>query len=250
MIKAVLIDNEDFVRADVRELLNTHFAAEIVVVGEADGVAAGLVAIDKYKPDLLLLDIHMEDGTGFDLLEQSHSKSFDVIFITGFDQHAIKAIKVGALDYILKPIDEDEFVLALRKAIDSFEKENHLEKLIEISSEYFRGVEKKRVILKTADTVYAIYEDDIIYCRSDGNYTTFYTQQLEKIVVSKPLKQIEEILSEAIFIRCHQSYIVNKKHVLKYNKQGVLIVNLDFKVPVSSRRKDYALKRIFDEDRI
>ena len=246
MIKAVLIDNEAFVREDVREKLLAYFGKEIVIVGEADGVVTGLNAISKHEPDLLFLDIHMDDGTGFDLLEQCNSKNFDVIFITGFDQHAIKAIRVGALDYILKPVDDEEFKQAVQKAIDQFEKENNLEKLIEISSEYFRGVDKKRVILKTADTVYAIYEDDIIYCRSDGNYTTFYTQQLEKIVVSKPLKQIEEILSENVFIRCHQSYIVNKKHVLKYNKQGVLIVHLDFKVPVSSRRKDYALKRIFD----
>jgi two-component system LytT family response regulator len=246
MIKAVLIDNEAFVREDVREKLITYFGKEIVIVGEADGVATGLNAISTHEPDLLFLDIHMDDGTGFDLLNQCNTKDFDIIFITGFDQHAIKAIRVGALDYILKPIDDEEFKQAVQKAVDNHEKENDLEKLIEISSDYFKGVERKRVILKTADTVYAIYEDDIIYCRSDGNYTTFYTQQLEKIVVSKPLKQIEEILSENVFIRCHQSYIVNKKHVLKYNKQGVLIVHLDFKVPVSSRRKDYALKRIFD----
>ena len=246
MIKAVLIDDEAFVREDVREKLHTYFGKEILVVGEANGVTSGLNAISSHEPDLLFLDINMDDGTGFDLLDQCNSKNFDVIFITGFDQHAIKAIKVGALDYILKPVDDEEFKQAVQKAVDNDRKENNLEKLIEISGDYFRGVERKRVILKTADTVYAIYEDDIIYCRSDGNYTTFYTQQLEKIVVSKPLKKIEEILSENVFIRCHQSYIVNKKHVLKYNKRGVLIVHLDFKVPVSSRRKDYALKRIFD----
>lgn len=246
MIKAILIDNESFVRDDVREKLTTYFSKEIVVVAEANGVKTGLAVISDHKPDLIFLDINMDDGTGFDLLNQCAHKHFDIIFITGFDQHAIKAIKVGALDYVLKPIDDDEFKQAVQKSVDNYEKENDLEKLVEISSDYFRGVEKKRVILKTSDTVYAIYEDDIIYCRSDGNYTTFYTQQLEKIVVSKPLKQVEEILSENSFIRCHQSYIVNKKHVLKYNKQGVLIVHLDFKVPVSSRRKDYALKRIFE----
>ncbi|GAB5399007.1 MAG: LytTR family DNA-binding domain-containing protein [Aureisphaera sp.] len=246
MIKALLIDDEAFVREEIREMVNNYFGNEILVVAEANGVAEGLAAIQNHQPDLLFLDINMGDGTGFDLLKQCATKNFDVVFITGFDQHAIKAIKVGALDYILKPVDEDEFKMAVQKAIDNYQKDNNLEKLIEISSEYFRGVEKKRVILKTSDTVYAIYEDDIIYCRSDGNYTTFYTQQMEKIVVSKALKQIEEILSDDVFIRCHQSYIVNKKHVLKYSKQGVLVVNLDFKVPVSSRRKDYALKRIFD----
>ena len=135
--------------------------------------------------------------------------------------------------------------MALEKAIKNLSQNSDIQKLIEVSQDYFKGVDKKRVILKTADTVYAIYEDDILYCRSDGNYTTFYTQQLEKIVVSKPLKGIEEILSENYFIRCHQSYIVNKKHVLKYNKKGVLVIHMDFKIPVSSRRKDYALKNIF-----
>lgn len=246
MIKAILIDDEGFVREEIREKLQNYFNSDILIVAEANSVEEGLAAIQNNDPDLLFLDVNMGDGTGFDLLKKCDTKNFDVIFVTGFDQHAIKAIKVGALDYILKPIDDDEFKIAVQKAIDNYEKENNLEKLIEISSEYFRGVEKKRVILKTADTVYAIYEDDIIYCRSDGNYTTFYTQQMEKIIVSKPLKQVEEILSEEVFIRCHQSYIVNKKHVLKYSRQGVLVVHLDFKVPVSSRRKDYALKRIFD----
>ena len=133
-----------------------------------------------------------------------------------------------------------------KKSLDRSDRTAQLEKLLQVSSEYFKGVENKRVILKTADNVYAIYEDDILYCRSDGNYTTFYTQQLEKIIVSKSIKKIEEILSDDMFIRCHQSYIVNKKHVLKYNKRGVLVIHMDIKVPVSSRRKDYALKRIFD----
>ncbi len=245
-LKALLVDDETFVREHVQELLSQHFSKEIVVVAQADGVTQGLAAINKYDPDLLFLDINMNDGSGFDLLAQIPNKNFEVIFITGFDQHAIKAIKVGALDYILKPIDDQELLQAVRRAISKEKNDLELDKLLEVSSEYFRGAEKKRVILKTADTVYAIYEDDIIYCRSEGNYTTFYNVQMEKIVVSKPIKKIEEILSEEQFIRCHQSYIVNKKHVLKYNKKGVLVVNLDFQVPVSSRRKDYTLKRIFD----
>jgi len=245
MIKTIIIDNEEHVIEDLREKIKEFFSDKISIVAVANGVKEGIKAIDNFSPDLLLLDIHLNDGTGFDLINRSENKNFEVIFITGFDQHAIKAIRVGALDYILKPIDDDEFREAIQKAIVNHKKGNNLEKLIEISSEYFKGVEKKRVILKTSDTVYAIYEDDIVYCRSDGNYTTFYTRQMEKIVVSKPLKQIEEILSENIFIRCHQSYIVNKKHVHKYNKRGVLIVHMDFKVPVSSRRKDYVLKKIF-----
>lgn len=246
MIKAIIIDDEKHIREDVRSKVVSHFAKEIAIMAEASSVEEALLAISTFEPDLLLLDVNLEDGTGFDVISKSEYTNFDVIFITGYDNHAIKAIKVGALDYILKPVDDDEFQQAVAKAIEDVRPKDELGKLIEVSNDYFKGVEKKRVILKTADTVYAIYEDDIIYCRSEGNYTTFYTLQLEKIVVSKPLKQIEEVLSENDFIRCHQSYIVNKKHVLKYNKQGVLIVHLDFKIPVSSRRRDYALKRIFD----
>ncbi len=247
MIKAIIIDDEAHVRKDIRAKVENYFSKEIVLVAEAESVASGLAAIKKFEPHLLFLGIHLSDGTGFDLIEKSLFKNFDLIFITGFDNNAIKAIKVGALDYILKPVDDDELKEAVVKAIENKnKKENHLEKLIEISSEYFRGVKNKRVILKTLDTVYAIYEDDIVYCKSDGNYTTFYTQQMEVIMVSKPIKKIEEILTEEVFIRCHQSYIVNKKHVLKYNREGVLIVHLNAKIPVSGRRKEYVLKKIFN----
>ena len=246
MIKTILIDDESYIRDQIKSLIPQHFADDVQIVNEAASLKEALDVVAASEPDLLLLDVDLGDGTGFDLLEQIPSKTFEIIFITGFDQHAIKAIKVGALDYILKPVDEDEFRLAIDKVIAQKSGPTQLEKLIEVSSEYFKGVQDKRVILKTADTVYAVYEKDIIYCRSDGNYTTFYTQQLEKIVVSKSIKKVQEVLSEDVFVRCHQSYIVNKKHVQRYNKNGTLIVNLDFKVPVSSRRKDYALKKIFD----
>ena len=246
MIKAVLIDDERHIRDDIREKLDRSFSSDIRIVGEAEGIEQAKEIIETHNPELLFLDIQLKDGTGFDLLNNIDVSNLDVIFITGFDQHAIKAIRVGALDYILKPVDEEELVVAVTKAIDNHEKENHLQKLIEVSTEFFKGAEKKRVILKTSDNVYAIYERDILYCKSDGNYTTFYTQNMERIVVSKPIKKIEEILTEDVFIRCHQSYIVNKEHVLKYNRNGVLVIHMDIKVPVSSRRKDYALKKIFD----
>lgn len=246
MIKAIAIDDEAYIRTNIIDMLSQDFKSEITIVSEAESVAEALLKIEEYNPDLLFLDINLKDGTGFDVLQKCDLNNLNVIFVTGFDQHAIKAIKVGALDYILKPIDPSEFHEAVVKAIENINKENHLEKLIEISSEYFTGVKNKRVILRTSDNVYAIYEDDIVYCKSEGNYTTFYTKQKEKILVSKPMKKVQETLSENIFVRCHQSYIVNKKHVVKYNKQGVLIVTLDFQIPVSGRRKDYALNLIFN----
>ncbi len=245
MIKAILIDDEAYFRDKVKDKLTRYFKEDIEILGEAESVESAIKIIEDKKPDLLFLDIHLTDGTSFDILSKIEEKNFDVIFITGFDEHAIKAIKVGALDYIIKPIDDDEFKEAVTKAIANSRNENNLEKLVEISSEYFHGVKKKRIVLKTSDNVYAIYEDDILYCRSEGNYTTFYTQQSERIVVSKSIKKITELLSSDVFVRCHQSYIVNKKHVLRYNKRGVLVLYFESKVPVSSRRKDYVLEKIF-----
>ena len=175
MIRTILIDDEAAIREDIKEKLGFHFDTEVAIVAEAENVAQGIKAIEEHQPDLLLLDIHLSDGTSFDLLEQITYTDCQIIFITAFDHHAIKAIKVGALDFILKPVDPQELKDAIDKVINNTEKTNQLEKLLQVSSDYFKGVENKRVILKTADNVYAIYEDDILYCRSDGNYTTFYT---------------------------------------------------------------------------
>jgi two-component system LytT family response regulator len=245
MIRAIIVDDEAYIREDVKDKLSQYFMEDIEIVGEAESVSSAITIIEEKKPDLLFLDIHLTGGTSFDILNGLKNKNFDVIFITGFDEHAIKAIKIGALDYVLKPIDGDEFKEAVKKAIENSYEENNIDKLVEISNEYFQGVQKKRIILKTLYNVYAVYEDDILFCKSEGNYTTFYTQQSEKIVISKPIKKITELLSQDIFIRCHQSYIVNKKHVVRYNKKGVLILNFEFKVPVSSRRVDYVIKKVF-----
>lgn len=245
MIKAIIVDDEIEIREDIHRKVTSYFTDKITVVSKVGSIKEALIAIDLHKPDLLLLDIELEDGNGFQLLERVADKNFDVIFITGFNDQAIKAIRVGALDYILKPVDDDEFVEAVKKAIDQRNQSKGLEQSLEVSHDFFKGVNDRRIILKTTDTVYAVYEKDLLYCRSDGNYTTFYTDNNERIVVSKPLKRIEELLTEEDFVRCHQSYLVNRSFVTKYNKQGVLILKNDVKVPVSSRRKDYALERIF-----
>ncbi len=245
-IKTIIIDDESYVRDHIRELITALFNDRIEIIGTADSVVSGIKLINKTQPHLILLDIHLGDGTGFDILSSVESKNISIIFITGFDNNAINAIKVGALDYILKPIDEDEFKEGIEKAIELTKIDSNIEKLIEVSQEYFEGTKDKRVILKTSDTVYAVYEKDILYCKSDGNYTTFYTMQNDKILISKPLKFIEEILSPEIFVRCHQSYIVNKTHVLNYNNSGVLMLMAEIKIPVSSRRKDYTLEKVFN----
>ena len=245
MLNVILIDDEAHVRLDVRQKLEALFPNEINILTEANSVTSGISAIQEHKPDLVFLDIDIIGGTGFDVLTSCPIKDFEVIFITGFNDQAIKAIKAGALDYILKPVDEDELNEAVHSAIENSKKENQLEKLIQISNDFFKGVKKKRIVLKTSEMLHAIDENDIIYCESDGNYTTFHTVQSENIVITKSLKHAEEILSPQIFIRCHRSFLVNKNHVLKYDKHGFLISKNEHKIPVSSRRKERTLQQIF-----
>ncbi len=246
MIKAILIDDEVYIRELIREKLTNNFQDKIEIVGEAEGVSDAIQVISKEKPDLLFLDIHLKDGTSFDILSQIDYKDLSLVFITGFDDHAIKAIKVGALDYIIKPIDDDEFNTAVTKVVEGFQQHNHTEKSVEVSKEHFtKSSGRKRIILKTLENIFIVYEEDIFYCKSEGNYTMFYTKN-DRIVVSKPIKMMEELLSKNVFIRCHKSYLVNKNHVIQYNKNGLLIINEDHKVPVSSRRKDFIIQEIFN----
>ena len=246
MIKAIIIDDETHVRVDVKKKIEQNFIHKINIVGEASDVDTAVLIIEKEQPDLLFLDVNLGQQTAFDILNKLTFKKFEIIFITGFDKHAIKAIKVGALDYILKPIDDDEFIEAVNRAIQQSTQTTTLEKSIEVTNEYFNDKNiNKRIVLKTADTVFAIHEDDILYCKSEGNYTTFYSSITDKIVITKSAKKVEELLSEQKYVRCHQSYLVNKKHVIKYSKKGFLVLKNEIKIPVSSRRKEYTLEKIF-----
>lgn len=244
MKRAIIIEDEEYMRAQIRTKLATYFSEEITVVAEASSVETGLQVIQSLKPDLLLLDIEIHGGSSFDILAQLQNQQFQLIFITGFNHLAIKAIKVGALDYVLKPIDDDEFIAAVNKTLE--EKETTLlQQNIEASYSQFKGLENKKIVLKTATTFYSLLENDIIYCKADGNYTHIYVMGKEKIVVSKTLRKIEELLSKETFLRCHNSYIINKNHIEKYTANGTLITKNNLKIPVSSRKKDTVLKQIF-----
>ena len=245
MIKVVLVDDEAYIRNSIKTSLIDDFREDIESINEAESVASAVKLIQELKPDLLFLDIHLQDGTGFDILSKIDTKNLNIIFITGYDNHAIKAVKVGALDYLLKPIDQTELKKAMVKAIQNYKQEKDFKKLVEISAEYFNGVQKKRIVLKTLESVHFVYEDDILYCQSDGNYTTIHLKELKQILVSKPIKKVLELLSENVFIRCHQSYVVNKKHVIRYDKQGLLVMNSNDMVPVSRRLKDLVIEQIF-----
>jgi len=243
MISIAVIDDEPKARETIINILGLS-AIELTVVGEADSVKSAYEMLTFKSPDLVLLDINLPDGTGFDLLKMFDNVNFKVIFITAHEEYAIKAFKCSAIDYILKPITAGELLGAIEKAHESFNKEETALKLSTLLS----NLDKlKKIVLKTAESIHIINVTQIIRCEADVNYTTFYLTGSEKLLVSKPLKEYDELLSPAGFFRPHQSHLVNLDHILRYEKSdgGYLVMDDNSAVPVSTRKKE-ELFRLFE----
>jgi two-component system LytT family response regulator len=243
MIKAVIIDDEEESRNTINNIL-TQYCDYVNIVGQADGVIKGKELILSRQPDIVFLDIQMADGTGFDLLEQLPKVEFRVIFVTAYDQYALKAIKYSALDYILKPIDP-------RQLIDAVNKFKVLESNFHIMAEQIKtlfgfksGFEK--IALPTSEGLRFVKVDNIIRCESDNNYTNFFLKTGEKILVTKTLKDFEETLSDSNFIRVHQSHLINLTYVERYIKGegGSVVMSDGSEVEVSRRRKENFLDKM------
>lgn len=244
MIRTIVIDDENKARETIVDMLG-RYCKEVEVIGEAADVQSGYDAIRKHSPDLVLLDIKMPDGTGFDLLRKFLNVDFHVIFITAYEEYAIRAFKFSALDYLLKPIDPDELVDAVQKAEVKINGEDLTLKIKTL----FENVDhlsnrEKKIVLKTSSNVHVVNLYDIIRCQSDKNYTHFYTVDGDKIVVSKTLKEYDELLRSYGFFRVHQSHLINLTFVKRFEKSdgGYLVMKDSSNVPVSFRKKDDLMK--------
>lgn len=241
MIKTIIVDDESHSRETILELIKLY-CDNIEVVGQAEDVKSGLMAIRKYKPDLVLLDIKMPDGTGFDLVRQINRVNFKIIFITAYEEYAIKAFKFSALDYLLKPIDPEELTMAIDKVSNSLSNENLGNKINEFMTymDHFRNdAAGKKIILKTAENIYVVDADEIISIESDNNYSRFHLIEGETIFVSKTMKEYVPMLKGHVFYRVHQSYIINLNHVKRYHREeNICIMSDGSKIPVSYRKKD------------
>lgn len=238
MIKAVIIDDEPAIQEVNARLLGEYFP-NITLLGFASSIIGGTELIIRTKPDLVLLDIELSDGNGFQLLQKLQPYKFKVVFITGFDSFAIKAIKYSALDYILKPINEPEFQKAIQQAVELIEKNKNTQPQTEVLMDSFRqDIKTKKLVLRTADTLHIIEISDIYFCKSDNSYTTFYFKDNDSIIVSKGLKEYETLLSNHFFYRTHQRYLVNLNHINKVEKTdgGFIIMKNKKEIPVSSRQ--------------
>jgi two-component system LytT family response regulator len=239
MLRTIIIDDEEHQRLTILKMVKLY-CPKVTVVAQADGVKTGVEAIRKFKPDLVLLDIKLQDGTGFDILEEIKPVDFKVIFITAYNQFAIKAFRFSALDYLLKPLDPDELVQAVSKIRDVMQKDfnNQLENLREhlITDDSVH----KRIVVKTFDSIHLIPVKDILFCQSNNNYVTINLLCQKQIIASCTLKDFEEMLSESGFFRVHKSFLVNMKHVQRFDKAegGSLFVEGGHQIPVSSRKRE------------
>lgn len=248
MIKAIIIEDEKMSRETLHRLLE-KYCPSVEIIAEADGYRKGVEEIRKLKPDVIFLDIQMPDGSGFRVLEEIEPIDFDVIFTTAFDQFAIKAIKYSALDYLLKPIIPQDLVDAIEK-VEKKKAERQRRKSLEDSSlvNEMADTKNQKIVLSTSDMIHVINVDDIIRCESDNYYTYFFFTDGRKLLVSKTLKENEELLAPYNFIRPHKSHLVNLKFIKSYIRQdgGYILMNDGTKIPVSRRKKDKMMEIIFN----
>ncbi len=244
MYKIVIIDDEKNIQNSLKHIIE-DYADDVKVFGIAYNVKSGIELIRKVQPDIVFLDIEMPDGTGFDLLEQLTSINFSLIFCTGHNGFAIKAFKYNAIDYVLKPFDIEDVIFSVEKAKENLslkQKDITIKQLLDFNK--VPTNKKDKIILKTATDVFIVKISDIYNCKSDRAYTTFLFEDDKQILVSKPLKEFEEILEQHNFIKTHQSHLVNLKYVERFHKKdgGYLVLTNGRELPIAIRKKEIVLQ--------
>ena len=241
-MKALVVDNEMNIRTTVVDLIKA-FCPQITSIEEADGVVNGLKKIHEIKPDIVFTDVEMDDGTGMDMLSKLSEIKFQVIFITAYNKYAIDAFRFSAIDFLTKPINPDELAKSVQKAEASF-KNKLLSEQISVMNEKNISSEEKKIVLKELDAIHIIKVKDLICCEASGIYTTFYINSNKQIVVSKNLKEYEEILEPYKFLRVHNSFLINANKIEKFEKSdgGFLIMEGGHRVPVSQRKRDVVME--------
>lgn len=249
MIKVVIVDDEENSRETLRGKLEL-FCPEVEVIGEAGDVENGIAAVTEHKPDAVFLDIQLADESGFDILESIRDNDEidpKVIFITAHNEFAIKAIKFSALDYLLKPIDPEELVRAVRKV----EEDKGLPKRAASFNVLVENIRQasdspKKIVIPTSDGMHVIKVNDIVRLESSSNYTTFYLDGQKSLLASKTLKEFDGMLSGYNFQRVHKSHLVNMNFLKRYVQTdgGYLVLEDGSKIPVANRKKEQLLSML------
>jgi len=238
MLSAIIVDDESSNIENLAILLR-KYCPKLSVVATATNAEQGLLLVREMKPAILFLDIQMPGRDGFDLLKGIATPDFEVIFVTAYDQYAIQAIKFSAIDYLLKPVDINELVNAVDRAILAAEKKKHNERLENLINSISNKNQLRIAIVANKETLF-LSPETILFCKSDNNYTTFYLNNGQKHLSSKPIFEYDELLGTHGFIRCHQSYLVNSVFIKSWIKTDGdrLLLEGGHEIPVARNRKE------------
>jgi two-component system LytT family response regulator len=244
MLKAIIVDDEPYCCETIATLLEESRDVEIVSV--CHNAADALVAIRKYSPDIVFLDVEMPKMNGFEMLEHLPQVNFEIIFTTSYDQYALKAIRFSAIDYLLKPVDEEELRTAIQKVIQRSQKPITQQLEILLQKIHQPSTPINKIAMPTMEGLQMIPVDSIISCESDSNYTILQLKNSKKLIVSRTLKEIEELLEEHSFLRVHRCYLANMNEVEKYVKGegGYLVMSDGTTIDVARNKKEVLLKKL------
>lgn len=246
-MRIIIVDDEASVRNSIEAILKDNFP-DIDVAASGASVQEGCALILEHKPDLVFLDVEMPDGKGFDLIDKLQPVNFRVIFITAHQEYALQAIKVSALDFVLKPFDPEDIKRAVNKAKNIINIEEERLKLQTLHENLENRKVLKRIILHTADNLHLVAISDIVRAEADSNYTLFFLADRSRIMVSRTIKEFDSMLSGSGMIRVHQSHLVNIAFVDRFVKRdgGYLVLKDKSKIPVSQNLRKQVIQAISD----
>ncbi|UXX79941.1 LytTR family DNA-binding domain-containing protein [Reichenbachiella carrageenanivorans] len=233
-MKAVLVEDKAYIRKALLHLLES-LKADVEVIGECGSVKEAVVVTNACKPDLIFLDINLVDGSGFDFLDKTSHLDFKVIFITAYEEFALRALKAGAVDYLLKPVDAEELRAALEK-VRKLSTDVQRKQITTAKQIWHKN--DSTLVLSLSNSFQVIDVGELLFCESDKGYTSFYLSNGKKYMASRPIKEYEEQLEKVNFTRPHQSFMVNLKFIDKYDKSGTIYLKNGKEIPVSSRKKE------------
>lgn len=240
-MNAIIIDDEESGR-EALALLVKRFCKDVTVVATADSPEGGIAAIREHSPDIVFLDVEMPGGTGFTVLEAFPRLAFHVIFVTAYQHYALKAIKFAALDYLLKPVDVQDLINAVAKAVEL--KATDAKPTTVSAQQQATAKHTDSIAVPVEDGLVFINPADILRCESDSNYTTCFLNSGQKMLVSRTLKEFEELLAPLDFARIHNSHLINLRGVVRYvrGKGGYVVMRDGSEVEVSPRKRDTFLE--------
>lgn len=244
MIRAVIVDDEPKAIQSLSWEL-THFSDEIDVIKTFSNPEDAIDFLNYNTPDCLFLDIQMPTMDGFQFLEKLNNRDFAIVITTAYNEFAIKALKHEAIDYLLKPIDSDDLNDTVKKIRKYNSRFNNSSKIQEALSNFNAKYDQKKITINTDGKLIFLNIDDIIFVESDGNYSTIVTKDGQKILITKKLKEVNDILPEHYFFRIHNSYIINLNKIKEFIKnEGYVTMESNHKIPVARQRKSDFLEKL------